>query len=68
VFLLAAQRMGAAPARAAVIEDSINGVLAGCAAGMTVFGYADLIDAQRLAGAGARATFKHMSELPALLA
>jgi HAD superfamily hydrolase (TIGR01509 family) len=68
VFLLAAQRMGAAPARTAVIEDSINGVLAGRAAGMTVFGYADLIAADRLAAAGAQVTFTRMSELPALLA
>jgi beta-phosphoglucomutase-like phosphatase (HAD superfamily) len=50
-----------------VIEDSINGVLAGRAAGMTVFGYAGLIAPPRLAAAGAHATFTHMSELPALL-
>jgi HAD superfamily hydrolase (TIGR01509 family) len=68
VFLFAAQRMGAAPERCAVIEDSINGVLAGRAAGMTVFGYADLIAAERLVAAGAHVTFTHMSELPGLLA
>ncbi len=68
VFLFAAEKMGAAPERTAVIEDSINGVIAARAAGMTVFGYADLIAAPRLAAAGAHATFTRMSELPALLA
>jgi len=67
VFLYAARKMGVGPERTAVIEDSINGVLAGRAAGMTVFGYADLIAAERLAGAGAHVTFTHMSELAALL-
>lgn len=68
VFLLAARQMGVVPSeRTVVIEDSINGVLAGRAAGMAVFGYADLIAAERLAAAGAHATFTHMSELPGLL-
>ena len=67
VFLLAAERMGASPARTAVIEDSVNGVVAGCAAGMTVFGFAGLTPAAKLAEAGATATFAHMRELPALL-
>ena len=67
VFLLAAKRMGAAPARTAVIEDSVNGVLAGCAAGMTVFGFAGLAPAADLAAAGAARTFTKMRELPALL-
>jgi HAD superfamily hydrolase (TIGR01509 family) len=68
VFLLAAERMGVAPARAAVIEDSVNGVRAGHAAGMTVFGFAGLVPAAALAAAGAAATFTAMRELPALLA
>ena len=68
VFLFAAERMGAAPARTVVIEDSVNGVLAGCAAGMTVFGFAGLVPAARLAAAGAAVVFTHMRELPALLA
>jgi HAD superfamily hydrolase (TIGR01509 family) len=67
VFLLAAERMGAAPVRTAVIEDSVNGVLAGCAAGMTVFGFAGLVPARDLAAAGAARTFVHMRELSALL-
>jgi HAD superfamily hydrolase (TIGR01509 family) len=67
VFLHAAQRMGIAPKRAVVIEDSVNGVLAGCAAGMTVLGFVGLTPAAKLVGAGAEATFTHMRELPTLL-
>jgi HAD superfamily hydrolase (TIGR01509 family) len=39
LFLFAAQRMGVEPARALVIEDSISGVQAAKAAGMTVWGF-----------------------------
>jgi beta-phosphoglucomutase-like phosphatase (HAD superfamily) len=68
VFLLAAERMGVAPARAVAIEDSVNGELAGCAAGMTVLGFAGLTATEKLVEAGASCTFTHMRELPALLA
>ncbi|HZF27733.1 MAG TPA: HAD family hydrolase [Gammaproteobacteria bacterium] len=68
VFLYAARRMGAAPERTVVIEDSLNGVIAGRAAGMTVYGFAALFAPERLAAAGAHATFARMDELPALLA
>jgi HAD superfamily hydrolase (TIGR01509 family) len=68
VYLFAAARMGVDAARAAVIEDSVNGVLAGCAADMTVFGFAGLIAPQRLRAAGAHATFAAMRDLPKLLA
>ena len=36
VYLLAAERIGVAPAATLVVEDSLNGVLSGRAAGMTV--------------------------------
>ncbi len=36
VYLLAAERLGVEPARCLVVEDSLNGVRAGRAAGMTV--------------------------------
>jgi HAD superfamily hydrolase (TIGR01509 family) len=68
VFLYAAARMGAQPRRTAVVEDSVNGVLAGCAAGMTVLGFAGLTPVDKLARAGAARVFTRMRELPALLA
>ena len=39
LFLHAAERMGADPRRTLVIEDSVSGVTAGKAAGMTVWGF-----------------------------
>lgn len=66
IFLEAAKAFGAEPGACAVIEDSPVGVEAGIAAGMTVFGYAAISDAARLAAAGAR-VFTDMRRLPALL-
>ena len=57
VYLAAAAALGVAPARCAVIEDTVTGVLAGVAAGATVFGYSppeaghDAPGALRAAGA-----------------
>ncbi|MFF3739904.1 HAD family hydrolase [Streptomyces sp. NPDC002566] len=65
LFLHAAERMGVAPARCVVVEDSPLGVRAAVAAGMDVYGFtrmtpaADLAEASRL--------FADMSELTALL-
>jgi HAD superfamily hydrolase (TIGR01509 family) len=67
IFLYAAEKMGASPGRTAVIEDSVNGVLAARAAGMTVFAFAGLVDAERLAAAGAHVVFTRMPDLPPLL-
>jgi HAD superfamily hydrolase (TIGR01509 family) len=68
LFLHAAARMGAGPARCAVVEDSLYGVLAARAAGMRVFGYAGgLTPADRLEGE-ATVVFEDMRELPHLLA
>ena len=39
LFLYAAERMHAEPRRTLVIEDSVSGVTAGKAAGMTVWGF-----------------------------
>jgi HAD superfamily hydrolase (TIGR01509 family) len=68
LFLHAASRMGAGPARCAVVEDSLYGVLAARAAGMRVFGYAGgLTSADRLEGERT-VVFEDMRELPRLLA
>ena len=68
LFLHAAATMGAEPARCAVIEDSVPGVEAGCAAGMTVFAYAGgVTDAAALARPGATVV-ESMSSLVGLLA
>jgi HAD superfamily hydrolase (TIGR01509 family) len=67
VFLYAAKRMGADSKRTAVVEDSVNGVLAGRAAGMTVLGFAGLTPAAKLRAVGATRVFADMRELPALL-
>jgi HAD superfamily hydrolase (TIGR01509 family) len=67
LFLHAAAAMGADPRRAAVIEDSVHGVAAGEAAGMTVFAYTGgVTPAERLARPGVT-RFGDMGELPALL-
>ena len=66
VFLYAAKRMGATPARTAVIEDTEVGIRAGISAGMTVFGFAGLSDPGKLADAGA-IVFDSMTQLPELL-
>ena len=68
LFLYAARRMGATPSRCAVVEDTVTGVTAGVAAGMTVYGYCALTPRSQLIEAGAHAIFDDMPELPALLA
>jgi HAD superfamily hydrolase (TIGR01509 family) len=72
LFLYAAARLGVAPARALVIEDSLAGIAAGRAAGMTVFGFTGgshcrAGHGERLAQAGAELVFGEMSELPGLI-
>ncbi|MCS0602785.1 HAD family hydrolase [Streptomyces sp. LP11] len=51
LFLYAAERMGVAPGRCLVIEDSPLGVQAAVAAGMDVYGFTAMTPAARLAGA-----------------
>jgi HAD superfamily hydrolase (TIGR01509 family) len=67
LFLHAARTMGVAPGECAVVEDSVLGVQAGVAAGMTVFGFAaDGWDADALSNAGAT-VFRSMESLSELL-
>ncbi|MEV6796672.1 HAD family hydrolase [Streptomyces sp. NPDC051320] len=66
LFLLAAERMGVAPERCVVVEDSQLGVKAARAAGMDVYGFTAMTPAERLAGANG--FFSKLVELPELLA
>jgi Haloacid dehalogenase-like hydrolase len=61
VFLHAARMCGVEPTSCCVVEDSPIGVMAGVAAGMTVFGYCALTPKQRLLDAGAHQTFNDMA-------
>ncbi|MER6389835.1 HAD family hydrolase [Streptomyces sp. NPDC059382] len=65
LFLHAADRMGFAPARCVVVEDSPLGVQAAVAAGMDVFGFTGMMPADRLTGA--TSCFGDMKELTRLL-
>ncbi|QEU92684.1 HAD family hydrolase [Streptomyces kanamyceticus] len=51
LFLHAAERMGVAPGRCVVVEDSPLGVQAAVAAGMDVYGFTAMTPAERLGGA-----------------
>lgn len=68
VFLLAASSMGVTPLRCAVIEDSVIGVQAGVAAGMSVFAYSGgVTNAEQLRREDV-VVFGSMHDLPGLLA
>jgi HAD superfamily hydrolase (TIGR01509 family) len=51
LFLYAAERMGVAPDRCVVVEDSPLGVQAAVAAGMDVYGFTAMTPPEKLAGA-----------------
>ena len=73
LFLFAAEQMKVSPARCLVIEDSISGIAAALAAGMTVLGYHGGSHcrpghAGTLRAAGAALTFDDMRQLPGLIA
>jgi len=53
LYLHAANRMNVEPTRCVVVEDSVAGVKAACAAGMFVYAYAGDADGTALATAGA---------------
>ena len=72
LFLFAAGQMQAAPARCLVIEDSLAGIAAAVAAGMTVLGFHGGSHCRpghgdRLRAAGAAAIFDDMRQLPGLI-
>lgn len=66
VFLHAASRMGVMPGNCAVVEDTVVGVRAGVAAGMSVFGFATHADPKVMSDAGAK-VFTDMNQLLGLL-
>lgn len=65
LFLYAAERMGVAPERCLVVEDSPLGVQAARAAGMDVYGFTAMTPPEKLAGA--TQLFSTMGELADLL-
>ncbi|WP_377292763.1 HAD family hydrolase [Rhizobium sp. SG2393] len=73
IFLHGAKQMGAKPARALVVEDSVHGVEAARAAGMRVVGFTGgshtyPSHADRLTDAGAETVISRMSMLPGVIA
>jgi HAD superfamily hydrolase (TIGR01509 family) len=72
LFLHAAARLGVAPRDCLVIEDSVNGVTAGLAAGMRVWGFAggghmDDAARARLTAAGAARVLSNWPEFQGLM-
>ena len=68
VFLLTADSMGVAPDHCAVIEDSVSGVEAGLAAGMSVFAFSGGVTSARQLDRDGVVLFDTMRLLPGLLA
>lgn len=74
IFLYAAEQLGVYPRDCLVIEDSLNGVRAGKAANMTVFGFtggSHVLNKQahghELLALGADLVFDEMGKLPELI-
>ncbi len=69
LFLFAAKRLGAAPGECLVIEDTLVGLQAARAAGMKSLAYAGAkhTPEEQLAALATR-VFRHMDELPAMIA
>ncbi len=68
IFLHAAEKMGVSSECCAVVEDSISGVTAGLAAGMTVFAFAGGVTSASTLSIDGAVVFDDMRILPQLLA
>lgn len=64
IFLKAAAALDADPCRSVVVEDAVNGIQAGCAAGAVCLGLTTKFEAETLRRAGARWTAPHLGETP----
>lgn len=62
-FLLAARRLGVMPKKCCVIEDTVSGVLAGKAAGMTVLAITNTFKTNALEQAGADQVFQTYEDI-----
>ncbi|BFM48543.1 HAD family phosphatase [Marinomonas sp. THO17] len=67
LYLKAAAAVGVAPKDCIVVEDSVAGIRAGCAAGMRVFAFSETVPADLQLAAGATEVFDTMQQLEALL-
>lgn len=71
VYLAAAAALGVPPVRCLVVEDTVTGVIAGVAAGATVFGFSPSNvghhSPDALRAAGATRVFGDMAELPTMI-
>lgn len=63
-YQTAAANIGIDPRHCLVVEDAINGIEAGCAAGAMCLGLSTSFDADKLSAAGARYTAPHLGEVP----
>ena len=63
IFLLAAKRLGVEPAKCCVIEDTVSGVLAGKAAGITVLAITNTFKAKALGRVGANQVFETYEDI-----
>lgn len=64
---MAMRELGVGAGECWIIEDSLNGIVAGKAAGCAAVGIATTFDAEKLAGAGADLLVESLAELPGML-
>jgi HAD superfamily hydrolase (TIGR01509 family) len=67
IFLHAAEKIGVTPDRCAVVEDSMAGVAAGLASGMSVFAFSGGVTGAASLALGSAVVFDDMRALPTLL-